>query len=251
MSSDATFTPEQRERYRGHLSLSEIGPEGQEALRRSRVLIVGTGGLGSPSSLYLAAAGVGTLGLLDPDTVSLSNLQRQIVHSTPAIGRPKVESAAHLLGAVNPEVDLRLYPTRLTAENAAAIFSDYDVVLDCTDNLATRLLINDTACRLGKTLVFGAVWRTGGQIFTHVPGSPCYRCIFDAEAPEADIPCSQAGILNAAVGVAGSLQAAEAIKAITRSGALLAGRLLTFDLLTMEFNTFAVSPVNGCICQPR
>lgn len=238
-------------RYSGHLSLCEIDRPGQQRLAASRVLIVGAGGLGSPVSLYLAAAGVGTIGLLDADTVSLSNLQRQIIHSTPDIGRLKVDSAAEKLRALNPEVTVVPRPFRLTADNAEGIFSTNDLVIDCTDNLPTRLLINDTCVKLGIPMVFGAVSRFSGQVFSHLPGTACYRCIFDptSVSPDADLPCAVAGILNTVVGVIGSLQATEALKILLGTGDALVNRLLTFDAITMQFNTFAINPIEECICR--
>ena len=245
------LTKEQTMRYRGHLSLCEIDHPGQQRLAASRVLIIGAGGLGSPVGLYLAAAGVGTIGILDADTVSLSNLQRQIIHTTPDIGRLKVDSAAEKMRAINPEVTVVPYPTRLTGENAESIFAATDLVIDCTDNLPTRLLINDTCVKMGIPMVFGAVARFSGQVFSHVPGSACYRCIFDPTGvdPEADLPCAVTGILNTVVGVIGSLQATEALKLLLGTGDALVNRLLTFDAVTMQFNIFAVNPIEGCACQ--
>lgn len=245
------LTKEQATRYRGHLSLCEIDRHGQQRLAASRVLIVGTGGLGSPVSLYLAAAGVGTIGILDADTVSLSNLQRQIIHTTPDIGRLKVASAAEKMRALNPDVTVVTHAQRLTPENAASLLGGNDLIIDCTDNLPTRLLINDTCVSLGLPMVFGAVSRFSGQVFSHVPGSACYRCIFDPTAidPDAELPCSINGILNTVVGVIGSLQATEALKLLLGTGDALVNRLLTFDAVTMQFNTFAINPIEGCECQ--
>lgn len=245
------YTKEQLTRYRGHLSLCEVDLAGQSRLTESRVLIVGAGGLGSPVALYLAAAGVGTIGILDPDTVSLSNLQRQIIHSTPDIGRPKAESAAEKMRAINPEVNVIPMTEALTPENAASIMNDYDLVMDCTDNLPTRLLINDSCVALGKKMVFGAVSRFSGQVFSHIPGSACYRCIFDPgnTDPDGDLPCAINGIMNTVVGVIGSLQATEAVKLLIETGDSLINRILTFDAVTMQFNTFAVNPVGSCGCQ--
>lgn len=252
MSTDIRpLSPELRTRYRGHLSLCEIDTAGQQALADARVLIVGAGGLGSPVSLYLTAAGVGTIGLMDADTVSLSNLQRQIIHSTPDIGRLKTDSAAEKLRALNPETDIVTINDRLTLENAPGIIADYDLIIDCTDNLPTRLLINDTCVRLDKKMVFGAVSRFSGQVFSHVPGSACYRCIFDPSATGDDgeeLPCAVNGILNTVVGVIGTLQATEAVKLIVGTGDPLVNRLLTFDAITMAFNTFAISRSEGCAC---
>ncbi len=241
----------QQTRYRGHLSLCEIDFAGQKALAASRVLVVGAGGLGSPVSLYLAAAGVGTIALMDADTVSLSNLQRQIIHSTPDLGKLKTDSAAEKLRALNPEVSIITINSRLSEENAESIMAGYDLIMDCTDNLPTRLLINDCCVRLGKKMVFGAVSRFSGQVFSHVPGSACYRCIFDPSSISGDgeeLPCAINGILNTVVGVIGSLQATEAIKLLVGTGDPLVNRMLTFDAITMDFNIFAISPMEGCGC---
>lgn len=243
------MSKERRDRYRGHLSLCEIDLTGQQRLSDARVLVVGAGGLGSPVALYLAAAGVGTIGILDADTVSLSNLQRQIIHSTPDLGRLKVESAAEKLRALNPEINVVTLPLMLTGDNARDIIGGYDLVMDCTDNLPTRLLVNDTCVALGKKMVFGAVSRFSGQVFSHIPGSACYRCIFDPSEASDDLPCAINGILNTVVGVTGTLQATEAVKLIVGTGDALINRILTFDAITMSFNTFEINPIEGCACQ--
>ncbi len=236
MNSEHTDT-----RYCGHLNLCEIDRPGQERLRKARVLIVGAGGLGSPVALYLAAAGVGRITVLDPDTVSLSNLQRQIIHTTADLGRPKALSAREKMLAINPDVTVVPLEMPLTPENAAELIGDHDLTMDCTDNLATRLLISDTCVAAGKPYVFGAVRRFGGQVFTHTPGTASYRGIFDSTEPEGgDEPCSRTGVLNTVVGVIGSLQATEAVKLIAGTGDLLADRLLVFDAITMTFSTFEV-----------
>lgn len=251
-SIHTSLTSEQKNRYRGHLSLCEIDLAGQQRLADSRVLIVGAGGLGSPVSLYLAAAGVGKIGLLDADTVGLSNLQRQIIHSTADLGRLKVESAADKLRAINPDIEVVAMPVMLTDENVDEIMEGYDLIADCTDNIATRLLINDSCVKLGKKMVFGAVSRMSGQVFSHVPGSACYRCIFDLpeKGNEEELPCAVNGILNTVVGVIGSLQATEAVKLLVGTGDALINRLLTFDAVTMQFNVFGINPVEGCRCHP-
>lgn len=248
-----TFSPEQQTRYRGHLSLCEIDLPGQQAIAEGKVLIVGAGGLGSPVALYLAAAGVGRIGLLDADRVSLSNLQRQIIHRTADIGRLKIDSAAEKMRGINPEIEVAEMAEMLTEKNAEEIMGYYDIIMDCTDNLATRLLINDTCVKLGKTMVFGAVSRFSGQVFSHVKGSACYRCIFDPSSADSDeeLPCAAEGVMNTVVGVIGSLQATEAVKLLTGAGDALVNRLLTFDALTMGFNTFEINPVEGCACQLR
>ena len=228
-------------RYRGHLSLCEIDLPGQQRISGGRVLIVGAGGLGSPVALYLAAAGVGHITVLDPDTVSLSNLQRQIMHSTPDLGRPKALSARDSMLGINPEVTVEPVIDRLTPENAASLIARHDLTIDCTDNPATRLLINDTCVTLGRSYVFGAVRRFEGQVFTHTPGTASYRDIFGGDTSDAgDIPCAIEGVLNTVVGVIGCLQATEAIKYLARTGDLLTDRLLTFDAITMTFSTFSL-----------
>ena len=251
MKTITELSKDEKIRYRGHLSLCEIDVAGQQRLAESRVLIVGTGGLGSPVALYLAAAGVGTIGLLDADTVSLSNLQRQVIHTTADIGRLKVESAAEKLRAINPHINVVTHPFMLDSDNAVAIMDNYDLVMDCTDNLPTRLLINDTCVATGKAMVFGAVSRFSGQVFSHKAGTACYRCNFDPSttAPEADLPCVINGIMNTVVGVIGSIQATEAVKLIVGTGDALLNRMLTFDAITMQFNTFVISPIDTCKCQ--
>lgn len=228
---------DQLKRYRGHISLCEIDIPGQMAISRGRVLIVGAGGLGSPVALYLAAAGVGHIGIVDADKVSLSNLQRQIIHGTPDIGRPKVDSAMSAMHRLNPEVSITPCQTFLTPQNSADIISGYDIVIDCTDNFEARLLISDICVSLGKPFIFGGVSRFQGQLFTHIPGSADFRDFFGDEMPVSSEPCSVTGIINTAVGVIGSLQATEAIKFLAHTGDLLVNRLLIFDAITMEFQT--------------
>lgn len=235
-----TFDKERQQRYRGHLSLCEIDLPGQQKIAGARVMVIGAGGLGSPVALYLAGAGVGTIKLVDPDEVSLSNLQRQIIHTTGDIGRPKVLSAREKMVAINPDVKVDTFKMRLSEDNAAAMFEDCDVVVDCTDNLCSRLLINDTCVATGTPMVFGSVSRFSGQLFTYIPGSADYRAIFDCDAPSDDLPCSVNGVLNSVVGVIGSLQATEVIKLITGAGDPLVNRLLLFDAITMTFNEFAI-----------
>lgn len=226
---------EKIERYKGHISLAEIGTDGQRALCGARVLVVGAGGLGSPVTLYLAAAGVGHIGVVDPDTVSLSNLQRQVIHATDNVGVLKTESARSTMLGVNPHIDVTTYVLRLDADNAARLFADYDLVIDCTDNFEARLTINDACVEMGKPFVYGAVNRWAGQVFTHVPGSADFRDIFGDDVPATGPSCAEIGILNTLVGVVGTLQATEAVKYLTHTGRLLTDRLLTFDALTMTF----------------
>lgn len=228
-------------RYRGHLSLCEIDRPGQQRISSARVLVVGAGGLGSPVCLYLAAAGVGHITVLDPDTVSLSNLQRQVIHSTSDIDRAKAISARDTMTAINPLVTVEPVVDRLTPSNAAALAGPCDLVIDCTDSLESRLLVNDTCVALGKPYVFGAVRRFGGQVFTHLPGTATYRDIFGSSPAEGgDIPCAVDGVMNTVVGVVGCLQATEAIKYLAGTGDLLTDRILTFDAITMTFNTFRI-----------
>ena len=231
-----------RTRYKGHLSLCEIDLEGQRRLRRTRVLVVGAGGLGSPVCLYLGAAGVGTIGVVDPDDVSLSNLQRQIMHGTPDIGTPKTLSARRAVERINPEVEVETIREFLTEENAARIIGAYDIVVDCTDNLGARLVIDDTCHALGKPYVFGAVRRWGGQLFTYLPGHAGYRDIFapDPDTAPDDLPCAIDGVLNTVVGVVGTLQATEVVKWAVGTGDLLTDTLLTFDAITMTFARFSL-----------
>jgi len=225
-------------RYQGHLSLCEIDIAGQRRIAGGRVLIVGAGGLGSPVALYLAAAGVGRIGLVDPDTVSLSNLQRQIAHSTADIGRRKVDSARDAMLAINPQIRVDIYPTSLTADNAPALMSDYDVVVDCTDSRCSRLTVNDACLAAGRSMVFGAVSRFSGMAFTHIPGSADYTTFFSVETDADTQPrsCAMTGILNTVVGITGSIMATEVIKLLVGTGDLLTDRLLTFDALTMTFS---------------
>jgi adenylyltransferase/sulfurtransferase len=236
---------QQRTRYKGHISLCEIDLPGQQTLMNGRVLIIGAGGLGSPVGLYLAAAGVGTIGVMDADNVSLSNLQRQIMHGTGDIGRPKVESAHDAMMRINPEVNLELHPYFLTSENAEEIIGSYDITVDCTDNLATRLLINDTCVKIGKPYVYGAVSRFSGQLFTYQPGSANYRDIFDTTVRPDELPCAVEGVMNTVVGVIGTLQATETVKWLVKTGDLLTNRLLVFDAITMTFNEFEINPIGA------
>lgn len=230
------FSREELLRYSRHILMPEIGVEGQEKIRAARVLVVGVGGLGSPAALYLAAAGTGTLGLIDGDVVNLSNLQRQIIHATPDVGRAKVDSAEEKIRALNPDVRVVKHRGFLSGENAAELVSGYDFVIDATDNFPVKFLVNDACVLAGKPFSVGGILRFSGQVTTHVPGSACYRCLFDAPPPEGSTPsCSQAGVLGALAGTLGAIQATEALKFITGAGTLLTNRLLTFDLKTMDF----------------
>jgi adenylyltransferase/sulfurtransferase len=241
---------EELERYARHLVLRQVGGPGQARIRAARVLVIGAGGLGSPLALYLAAAGVGTIGLIDDDTVSLSNLQRQILFRTADVGRAKVEAGAAALGALNPGVAVETHALRLTAQNAAALFAGYDIIADGSDNFETRFLVNDTAFAARKTLVSAAVTEFEGQLATfkaHDGVSPCYRCLFPSPPPPGTVPsCSEAGVLGAAAGVMGSLQALEVLKEIAGFGAGLAGRLLVYEALTARFRTIALPRDSAC-----
>jgi len=232
----SSWTEEQIRRYSRHILLPEVGGRGQKRLLSSSVLVVGMGGLGSPVALYLAAAGIGTMGLVDFDTVELSNLQRQIIHSTRDLGRPKVLSARESIVAINPDVHVVEYDERLSSENVLDIVTRYDVVVDGTDNFATRFLLNDACILAGKANVYGAVFRFEGQVsvFDHRRG-PCYRCLVPEMPPLGSVPsCQEAGVLGVLPGTIGLLQATETIKLLLGIGRSLMGRLLIFDALEME-----------------
>jgi adenylyltransferase/sulfurtransferase len=232
------FSEEQVQRYSRHIILPEVGVDGQEKLLSSRVLIAGMGGLGSPAALYLAAAGIGTFGLVDFDVVELSNLQRQVIHTTEDLGKPKVKSAEETIKAINPDATVHQYRQRITSETIADIITDYDLVLDGTDNFPTRFLLNDACLLTGKILVYGAVLRFDGQVSVFAPNQgPCYRCFIPEMPPPGAVPsCQQGGILGVLPGVIGILQATEAIKLLIGVGEPLIGRLLLFDALSMEIN---------------
>lgn len=247
------FSETQIQRYARHILLPQVGGQGQEKLLNSKVLVVGAGGLGSPILLYLAAAGVGTIGVMDDDVVDLSNLQRQIVHTTDRIGTPKVDSAAETLRALNPDVHLVLHEERITAENALTVMESYDLVTDGSDNFDTRFLVNDAAYFSHTPLVSGAILRFDGQIatFKNFPGGdengPCYRCIFREPPPPGQVPsCSEAGVLGALCGTVGSLQATEILKELLGIGTSLSGSLMIYDALAAEFRTIKVKRDPGC-----
>ncbi len=243
------FTEEQIERYSRHIILPEIGGLGQAKLLKSRVFVLGAGGLGSPALLYLAAAGVGTIGVADGDSVDLSNLQRQIIHDNERIGTPKVDSARKTIEALNPDVKVETIHGRLTEENIREVIRGYDVILDGSDNFPTRFLMNDAAFFEGKTLVSGSMFRFDGQISVFKPheGKPCYRCLYPEPPPKGLVPsCQEAGVLGALPGVIGVLQAVETIKEILGIGEVLAGQLLIFDALSMSFRKVKVRKDPGC-----
>lgn len=237
------FTEAQVERYARHIILPGIGGEGQRKLLDAKVLCVGAGGLGSPVAMYLAAAGVGTLGILDFDTVDESNLQRQIIHSTADVGRPKVDSATDRLRAINPTIEVVSYNTVLTSDNAFEILEPWDIVVDGTDNFPVRYLVNDATQMLGKPLVYGSIYQFDGQATVFMPGqeAPCYRCLFPQPPPPGTVPsCAEGGVFGVLPGIVGCIQATEAIKLITGLGEPLIGKLLIFDALAMEFTTVKI-----------
>lgn len=254
-----SLTPEEIQRYKRHLVLHDIGGQGQAKLKAARVLVIGAGGLGSPALLYLAAAGVGTIGVIDDDTVSLDNLQRQIVHTTASVGRPKVESARETLAHLNLHVTVETFETRLDAANAADIISRFDIVADGSDNFATRYLVSDACYFARRPLVHAAVGPFDGYLTTLKPYAadakgnpfPTYRCIFPEAPPAGMVPnCSEVGVLGAIVGVVGTMQATEVIKELTGVGESLAGRLLLYDAKEPRFETVRVAwdpenPITG------
>jgi adenylyltransferase/sulfurtransferase len=234
---DVKLSKEEIQRYSRHLIMPEVGLEGQLKLKRARVLCIGTGGLGAPLGLYLAAAGVGHLGLVDFDVVDSSNLQRQVTFTTEDVGKSKSEAARARLKALNPAIEITAYETRLTSENALELFKDYDIVVDGTDNFPTRFLVNDACLLLGKPNVYGSIFRFEGQatVFGY-PGGPCYRCLYPEPPPPGLVPsCAEGGVLGVLPGIIGSIQAMETIKLILGTGEPLVGRLLLFDALAMRF----------------
>jgi adenylyltransferase/sulfurtransferase len=249
------LTPEQRNRYSRHTLLREVGEAGQIKLLEAKVLLIGAGGLGSPAALYLAAAGVGTLGIVDFDAVDLSNLQRQVLHGSKDVGRPKVDSAADRLRDLNPDIKVVGHNTSITSENALDIIREYDIVLNGSDNFPTRYLVNDACQFLKKPLVDGSIFMFEGQVTVYQPavpeqgieGGPCYRCLFPDPPPPGEVPsCSEAGVLGVLPGIVGSLQAVEAMKLILGVGEPLVGRLLMVDTLDMSFRTLKVKRDPEC-----
>jgi molybdopterin/thiamine biosynthesis adenylyltransferase/rhodanese-related sulfurtransferase len=257
------LTDAQRDRYSRHILLPEVGEVGQAKLLKSKVLLLGAGGLGSPAALYLAAAGVGTLGVVDADTVDASNLQRQIIHATSRVGMPKVESAMKTIAELNPDVKVVGYQERMTSANVERLFADYEIVVDGTDNFPTRYLVNDASVWMGKPVVHGSIFRFDGQVTTFLPpkaadklgvaSGPCYRCLYPEPPPPHLAPsCQEAGVLGILCGIIGTLQATEAIKLLLGKGTSLAGRLLTYDSLQMKFRELRLRKDPACpVCGPK
>src|SRR5580700_6436494 len=264
MESPPQLTDAQRERYSRHILLPEVGEAGQAKLLKSKVLLLGAGGLGSPAAMYLAAAGVGTLGLVDADVVDASNLQRQIIHATSRVGTPKVESAAKTIADLNPDVKVVPYPERMTSANVERLFADYEVIVDGTDNFPTRYLVNDASVWMGKPVVHGSIFRFDGQVTTFIPekaakklglaeAGPCYRCLYPEPPPPHLAPsCQEAGVLGILCGIVGTFQATEAIKILLGRGTTLAGRLLTYDSLKMKLRELRLRRDPRCpVCGPE
>jgi adenylyltransferase/sulfurtransferase len=242
------FTEEQVRRYSRHLLLPNVGPLGQKKLLNSRVLLLGAGGLGSPAGLYLAAAGVGTIGIVDFDTVDMSNLQRQILHRQETVGLPKTESARRTINSLNPDVKVIEHRDRLYSDNVFEIFENYDIIVDGTDNFQTRYLTNDAAVMTDKTVVHGSIFQFDGQVTVFKPkAGPCYRCLFPSPPPPGAVPnCAEAGVFGVLPGIVGSIQAVEVLKLILGEGEPLIGRLLIFDALAMEFSEVKIRRDPNC-----
>lgn len=245
---DAALSPDELLRYSRHVVMPEVGLDGQLKLRQAKVLCIGAGGLGAPLSLYLAAAGVGRIGIVDFDSVDASNLQRQVLFSTSDIGRPKTEAAAERLRGLNPHVRIDTFPERLTSENALDILKDYDIIVDGTDNFPARYLVNDACVLLGKPNVYGSIFRFEGQVSVFgASGGPCYRCLYPEPPPPGLVPsCAEGGVLGVLPGIVGAMQAAETLKLILGQGDSLAGRLLLLDVLTMTFRELKLRKNPAC-----
>jgi molybdopterin/thiamine biosynthesis adenylyltransferase len=242
-----TLTPNQVKRYSRHIIMGDVGSRGQRNLMQSKALIIGAGGLGSPSAVYLALAGVGTIGIVDFDVVDLSNLQRQILHHTADVGRPKLESARDNIQAYNPDVNVVLHEVRLESDNAMDIIGQYDLVVNGADNFATRYLVNDACYLLGKPLVDGSILIFDGQTTVFMPGQGCYRCLFPAPPPPGMVPnCAEAGVLGALTGLVGSIQAIEALKLLLGIGESLSSRLILIDALSMSFREVKLKRNPAC-----
>jgi sulfur-carrier protein adenylyltransferase/sulfurtransferase len=251
---EVTLSKDEIARYSRHLIMPEVGMDGQLKLKKAKVLMIGTGGLGAPLGLYLAAAGVGRLGLVDFDVVDNSNLQRQVTFTTADVGKPKSEATRERLHGLNPMIDIEAFETRLTSENALDLFRDFDIIVDGTDNFPTRYLVNDACVLLGKPNVYGSIFRFEGQatVFGY-PGGPCYRCLYPEPPPPGLVPsCAEGGVLGVLPGIVGSIQAMETIKLILGSGDPLVGRLLLFDALAMRFRELKLHKNPACpICGPN
>ena len=245
-----TFTPEQVQRYSRHIIMPQVGSAGQRKLMNASALVVGAGGLGSPLAMYLAAAGVGTLGIVDFDTVDITNLQRQLLHRNADVGRLKVDSAADTIHNINPDINVVKMPIHLNSTNVMDIIKDYDILVDGTDNFPTRYMINDAAVLSGKPVVHGSIFMFDGQATTFLPGKGCYRCLYPAPPPPGMVPsCSEAGVLGVLPGIIGSVMAIETIKLVLGAGKSLANRLLMFDALDMDFRTVKIRRDPECpIC---
>ncbi|HXF92206.1 MAG TPA: molybdopterin-synthase adenylyltransferase MoeB [Nitrospiraceae bacterium] len=242
------FTDEQITRYSRHILLPEVGGKGQKKIAQAKILLVGAGGLGSPAALYLAAAGVGTIGLIDSDVVDLSNLQRQVIHHTPDVGRPKVVSAREKIQALNPDVSVETYEDRLTSKNALDVVKGYDVIIDGVDNFPAKFLINDTCFFAGKPLVHGGILRFDGRVMTIIPGkSACYRCVFKNPPPPGLVAsCQEAGVIGVLAGIIGTLQATEALKLVLGIGRSLTDRMLDFDARRTAFREIRIRRNPNC-----
>jgi molybdopterin/thiamine biosynthesis adenylyltransferase/rhodanese-related sulfurtransferase len=253
-AAETNLSPQEVARYSRHLIMPEVGVEGQKRLKAASVLLVGAGGLGSPLALYLAAAGVGRLGLVDFDVVDFSNLQRQVLHGTADVGRPKLQSARDRIAAINPEVRVDLYETHLTSANALDLIKPYDLVIDGTDNFPTRYLVNDACVLLGRPNVYGSIFRFEGQASVFYPGKgPCYRCLYPEPPPPGEVPsCAEGGVLGILPGLIGCIQATEGVKLLLGRGTPLIGRLLLYDALQMKFREFKVRRNPDCpVCGDR
>ncbi|MFC1482684.1 ThiF family adenylyltransferase [Candidatus Margulisiibacteriota bacterium] len=245
-----TLTDQQIERYSRHIILKDVGVKGQEKIMNAKVLIIGAGGLGAPAALYLAAAGIGTIGLVDGDNVDLTNLQRQVIHFTQDLNKPKVESAKEKINQINPEVKVITYKTLALAHNINDLIKDYDFIIDGTDNFPAKFLINDACVMAKKPYSHGGILRFDGQTLTYTPGNTCYRCVFKDLPPKDAVPtCSEAGVLGAVAGMLGTIQAAEALKYIIGKGELLTNRMLIFNALSMSFRSVNIKRNKNCpIC---
>jgi adenylyltransferase/sulfurtransferase len=248
-----SLTPEQVKRYSRHIIMPQIGSAGQRKLLGSKVLIIGAGGLGGPAALYLTLAGIGTIGIVDFDTVELSNLQRQVLHNTDTIGWRKVDSAKATLNRYNPSVEIVTHEEPINSDNAMALMSDYDIIVNGADNFPTRYLVNDAAYLSGKPLVDGSILIFDGQVTTYMPGQGCYRCLFPTPPPPGMVPnCAEAGVLGALTGTIGSMQATEVVKVLLEIGDPMVGRLLLVDALNMEFRTVRTKRNPECpLCGDR